>query len=127
MPELSEEDEARVPSRSGLGAWFSGRGPAVAMATWTPPAVGRRPRPAQIGLAHGTGPDALPRLEELGLGLPTGWLKRQDHARNGIVAELPDRVDEGLVIEWLVTAATVLRTVVEPGNDWLARVHQPID
>lgn len=124
-PVLTEDEEARVPMRSGLAAWFSGRGPAMAMGTWTPRAVGAKPRNAQIGLEHGTGPNALPRLSELGIGLPDGWVKRQDHAKHGVVAELPPGTDEEQVIEWLVTAATMLRTVVEPGNTWVAVVHSP--
>jgi len=124
-PILTEDEEARVPMRSGLAAWFSGRGPAMAMGTWTPRARGQKPRNAQIGLEHGTGPNALARLAELGIGLPAGWVKRQDHAKHGVVAELPADVDEGQVIEWLITAATMLRTVVEPGNQWIATVHRP--
>ena len=64
QPALSDEEYNRVPDRSGLGAWFSGRGPAVAMATWTPPTLEGRMRPAQIGLEHGTGPKALERLAD---------------------------------------------------------------
>ncbi len=124
-PMLTDEEQARVPERTTLGDFFSGRGPAVAMATWTPSAGGRKPRPAQIGLAHGTGPKALDRLDELGVGLPTGWVKRQDHAKHGIVAELPVGEDPGRVITWLIVAATVLRTVVEPGQEWAALVHEP--
>ena len=37
-PALTEEQEISVPVRSGLAAWFSGRGEPVAMATWTPAA-----------------------------------------------------------------------------------------
>jgi len=125
-PVLTEDEERRVPTRSGLGAWFSGRGPAMAMGTWTPRAMGPKPRNAQIGLAHGTGPNALSRLSELGIGLPSTWVKRQDHAKHGVVAELPDGVDEEQVIEWLITAATMLRTVVEPGNQWVAIIHRPV-
>ncbi len=124
-PVLDDDDEARLPVRSGLAAWFSGRGPAMAMGTWTPRSTGRRSHPAQIGLEHGTGPDSLLRLDDLGLGLPSGWVKRQDHAKHGIVAELPDGVDHAQVVEWLITAATTLRTVVEPGIQWTAMVHRP--
>lgn len=124
-PMLTDEERARVPERTTLGEWFSGRGPAVAMGTWTPPALGAKPRPAQIGLAHGTGPKALVRLGELGLGLPDGWVKRQDHAKHGIVAELPTGEDPARVVTWLIVAATVLRTVVEPGEQWAALVHEP--
>ena len=124
-PLLTDEEQARVPERTALGEWFSSRGPAIAMATWTPSARGRKPRPAQIGLAHGTGPKALDRLNELGVGLPAGWVKRQDHAKHGIVAELPAGEDPNRVITWLVVAATVLRTIVEPGHEWAALVHEP--
>lgn len=125
QPALSEDEYNRVPDRSGLGAWFSGRGPAVATATWTPPTTEGRAKAAQVGLEHGTGPDALARLDEVGVGLPTGWVKRQDHAKHGIVAELPADENPSVVITWLIVAATVLRTVVEPGEQWVALVHEP--
>jgi len=124
-PVLSDEEHARLPDRSGMAAWFSGRGPAVAMATWLPAAPGPRPRPAQIGLEHGTGPKALDRLAELGAPLPAGWTKRQDHAKHGVVAELPADIAPGAVLTWLIVAATLLRTMVEPGEEWLALVHEP--
>ena len=101
------------------------RGPAVSMGTWMPAARGRKPRPAQVGVEHGTGPKALDRLAEVGVELPQGWFKRQDHAKNGIVAELPDGVDLSTVVSWLVTVATELRTVVYPGDEWVAIVHEP--
>lgn len=124
QPVLSEDEYNRVPDRSGLGAWFSGRGPAVAMATWTPPTREDRVRPAQIGLEHGTGPKALERLAEIGVGLPERWFKRQDHAKHGIVAELPSDENPSVVIAWLIVAATILRTSVEPGEQWIALVHE---
>ena len=88
-------------------------------------AARRKPRPAQIGVEHGTGPKALDRLAEVGVKLPQGWVKRQDHAKHGIVAELPDGEDPSVVITWLIVASTLLRTVVEPGEDWIALVHEP--
>jgi len=124
-PLLDEDDLAHVPVRTTLGAWFSGRGPAIAMGTWMPPTTGSKAKPAQVGLAHGTGPNALARLDELGLGLPDGWVKRQDHAKHGVVAELPRDVDPAQVLTWLIVAATVLRTVIEPGTQWVAEVHLP--
>jgi len=82
-------------------------------------------RPAQIGLEHGTGPKALDRLAEIGVGLPERWVTRQDHAKHGIVAELPADEDPSVVLTWLIVAATVLRTVVGPGEHWIAVVHEP--
>lgn len=124
-PWLTDEEDARVPDRTNLGDFFSGRGPAVSMGTWMPATRGRKPRPAQVGVEHGTGPKALDRLAEVGVELPQGWFKRQDHAKHGIVAELPDGVDPSSVVAWLVTVATELRTVVYPGDEWVAIVHEP--
>lgn len=124
-PELTDEEFATLPDRTGMAAWFSGRGPAMAMATWMPAASGSRPRPAQIGLEHGTGPKALDRLAEMGAPLPDRWLKRQDHAKHGIVAELPSDADPAVVITWLIVAGTLLHTLVEPGESWIALVHEP--
>ena len=123
QPLLSDDQAGAVPEQTSIGAWFSGRGPAVANATWTPARQGRRFRPSQIGVAHGTGPHALDRLDEAGAGLPAGWFKRQDHAKHGIVAEVPDTEDLARVLDWVLTACQQLRTVVDPGEDWVAVVH----
>ncbi len=125
QPCLSADQFGRVPERSGLAGWFSGRGPALPLATWTPPTVGARPVPAQLGLAHGTGPNGLDRLETQGVTRPSGWVKRQDHAKHGIVMALPDNVDLLDVVGWMVAAVTGLCQVVEPGSLWQAMVHQP--
>ena len=114
-----------MPVRSGLAAWFSGRGPAIPLGTWTPAITSGRIRPVQVGLAHGTGPNGLRRLESDGTPLPSGWTKRQDHAKHGIVAELPEGVDHKQVIEWIVKAATELAVVVVAREHWAAVVHRP--
>ncbi len=123
-PSLDDQDAAQVPTRSGLAAWFSGRGPAIPMATWTPAVTRGRLRPAQIGLEHGTGPNALPRLRDAGISLPSGWTKRQDHAKHGVVVELPADVDHRAVVDWLVAAAVNLSPVVSVGSRWAAVVHR---
>lgn len=122
-PELPDEDHARVPERPGLAAWFSGRGPAVAMGTWIPASA--KGHPAQIGVEHGTGPKALHRLAERGLTVPPAWRKRQDHGKHGIVIDLPADADPGSVVHWLVVACTDLMSVVEAGDQWQAVVHAP--
>lgn len=124
-PALSAEEFAAVPHKSGLGKWFSGRGPAVPMATWTPPVVEGRVRPAQVGVQHGTGPNALDRLADVGLSLPGRWLKKQDHAKHGIVAELPDSVDAAAMVSWLIDAMRELSPLIPTGEEWLAEVHHP--
>jgi len=121
-PGLTPEQFAALPERSGLGKWFSGRGPAVPMATWTPsPMDGRSP--AQIGIAHGTGPDALKRLAEQAIELPPDWVKRQDHAKNGVVAELPTSAAHESVVEWMMVVMAALSPRVEVGQEWVAEVY----
>jgi hypothetical protein len=120
-PALSDEEYGSVPHRSGLGAWFSGRGPTVPMATWTPAQIGGN---AQVGVAHGSGPNALPRLEDRGLVLPSSWTKKQDHAKHGIVAEVPADVDYVTMIDWLIRAMSHLSAVVVTGDRWIAEVYE---
>ena len=124
-PVVSDEDQMRLPERSGLAGWFSARGPAVPVATWMPAVVEGRVRPAQIGLAHGTGPNALPRLADEGVSLPADWTKRQDHAKHGVVADLPAAVELDAVVAWLVAAAARLSPVDAVGGRWEAVVHRP--
>jgi len=90
------------------------------MTTWTPSA-GRVP--AQVGIAHGTGPNALDRLSDQGITLPDGWVKRQDHAKNGIVAELPGAATYESVVAWSMRAMAALSTRVEVGEEWIAEVY----
>jgi hypothetical protein len=92
------------------------------MATWTPASSKGRGRPANIGIAHGTGPNALDRLDDAGVSLPAEWQKRQDHAKNGIVAELPYTEDHFAVVDWVMRAMVVLSPRVAIGDDWIAEV-----
>lgn len=116
-PALTDEQAAQVPPKSGLAAWFSGRGPAVAMGTWMPGSVGSRPRAAQVGVEHGLGPNALKRLREAGLELPPGWRKRQDHAKHGVVIELVGDVDPSVTVDWIIEAVTILTPETILGSD----------
>lgn len=131
-PALTDEQAAQVPPNSGLAAWFSGRGPAVAMGTWMPPSVGSRSGAAQVGVEHGQGPNALKRLREAGLELPHGWQKRQDHAKHGVVIELGGDVELSAIVEWIVEAVTILtsETILRSGtaveDRFIAAVYRSI-
>lgn len=122
-PDLPEEAHALIPARTGLAAWFSGRGPAIAMGTWIP--ASPKGHPAQVGIEHGTGPKALVRLADVGVSLPAGWRKRQDHAKHGIVIDLPPGLDHDEIVGWMLEACAALMSIVESGDDWLAVVHAP--
>ena len=125
-PALTDEQAAQVPPRSGLAAWFSGRGPAVAMGTWMPASVGGRSRAAQIGVEHGQGPNALKRLREAGLELPRGWVKRQDHAKHGVVVEVGGDVDLSAAVDWIVGAVTILTSGVAVEDRFIAALYRPV-
>lgn len=123
-PALTEEQHDRLPTPSIIGSWFSSRGPIVPMATWTPPAAGSKPRPATVGIEHGAGPDALDKLREAGLSLPSGWRKLQDHAKRGIVLAVDPAVSPEEVVSWLVRACWSL-CAIEVDDHWSAEVNSP--
>jgi len=126
-PVLSVEQALQVPSRSGLAAWFSGRGPMVPMATWAPSGAGTRPRGSQVGVAHGTGPNGVDRLADRGVVPLEGWVTRQDHAKHGLVFDLPATYDVEEVVGWMIAAVSALCQVIESGSEWQAVVHETIE
>ncbi len=119
-PGLTEEQIAGLPRPSSLGQWFSGRGPAIPMGTWTP----SKKRPAMLGLEHGTGPKALDRLKGAGILLPAESRKVQDHAKTGIVLEVGDGVSSAELVTWVLTAGKAL-CPIEIDDHWVAQVHTP--
>jgi hypothetical protein len=120
VPEVEEGHEP--PHRNPVVAIFSARGDAVPLATWTSPAKpGGRPN---LGITHGSGPQALAKLARFGIGLEPGWLKVADHPRRGLVVACPREAAPDHTLWWLLTAAHVLSTVPLTGN-WLAQVYEP--
>jgi len=120
-PSIHVEDVGS--SGSGVFSLFSGRGPAVPLATWTPARAPRRGRadPAMVGLQHGVGAKVAGRLAELGHPVPAGWVVVQDYAKKGLVVALPPGTDAAQVVRWLLAAATALSTV--PLTGWRAAVY----
>jgi hypothetical protein len=121
-PAVEVDDVAAAGS--GTFALFSGRGPVVPLATWTPARVQRRGRrePAMIGLQHPAGLKAKPLLAELGHPVPDGWVVVQDHVRKGLVVSLPDGTDAEGALDWVIRAARLLSTVPLTGQ-WRAAVY----
>lgn len=121
-PAVEAEDIAATGS--GTFALFSGRGPVVPLATWTPAKTQRRGRrePAMIGLQHPAGSKAKPLLAELGHPVPDGWIVVQDHVRKGLVVTLPDGVPAADVLGWALRAGRLLSTVPLTGQ-WRAAVY----
>ena len=123
-PGLRDDQIDHLPTPTLLGRWFSGRGPAVPMATWTPPrgvAAGSVPT---IGVEHGAGPKALDRLRDVGAPLPPGWRKVQDHAKHGIVVHPAAAAAHDEVLRWLLSACWALCPIAIEDH-WLAEVHRP--
>jgi hypothetical protein len=118
------DDVGLAEGSFGMMRVLSSRGPRIPLGTFVPAGRGRRPSPASLGLEHPAGPRALERLTELGIHRPSGSVKRQDHAKRGIVVELPDDVDASTVVRFLVDAATALAGV-PVGEWWIATIHAP--
>jgi hypothetical protein len=108
--------------RNPVVAIFSAKGEAVPMATWSAPAnPGGR---ANLGIEHGSGPQALARLARFGVELEPGWLKIADHPRRGLVVACPREVEPDHALWWLLTATHVLSVVPLTGS-WLASIYTP--
>lgn len=122
-PGLRDDQIDRLPPQTLVGRWFSGRGPAVPMATWTPPRRDPAAGPV-VGIEHGAGPKALDRLRDAGAPLPAGWRKVQDHAKHGIVAHPRPEASHHEVLAWLLSACWAL-CAIDIEDHWLAEVHRP--
>ena len=123
-PGLRDDQIDRLPAPTVLGRWFSGRGPAVPMATWTPPRSVRTPTAPVVGIEHSAGPKALDKLREAGTPLPKGWRKVQDHAKHGIVVEYPAGTSHADVLRWMLAACWALCRI-DTDDHWIAEIHRP--
>jgi hypothetical protein len=121
LPEV--EPSAEVPPSGGLLSLFTARGPAVPLGTWSAGAEGKRgPGRPSIGVQHGSGPKAVARLADLGLALPPGGIKVQDHPRRGLVLTVPATSPHDEVLYWLLSAMHAL-SLAPLSGDWLAQVY----
>lgn len=121
-PAVAVEDVP--PEGSGAFSLFSGRGPVVPLATWTPGTTTRRGRtePAMLGLQHPAGSKAKPLLAGLGHAVPEGWMVMQDHVRKGMVVAVPAEICPRDALAWLLRAAGLLSTIPLTGG-WRAAVY----
>lgn len=96
-------DPELVPSRGGLAAAFSARGPIVPLATWVPGRAGKRGTdPSSLGVQHPLGTRAAPTLRELGISTPEGYRLVSDNPKRGLVLESdePGRLTD--VLDWMI-------------------------
>lgn len=122
-PWVDDDDELPTVA-AGLIAWLRARGPTVPEATFVPGEVRRRRTdPHSIGIQHPSGPKARQSLAGKGIEIPEGWRVRSDHPRRGLVVELPDDVDVGDVLAWLLRASNAL-SGTPLGDRWVAAVYR---
>jgi hypothetical protein len=120
-----EEGAVDVEQPTGLFAFFGNRQPPVTMATVMPARKDRRAvEGLSVGLMHPTGGKAVARLAEAGIGVPEGWVVRQDHVRRGLVLRTTPDADEAQVVEWCVRAGAALCRAEMTGH-WRAVVYLP--
>src|SRR5262245_57277081 len=117
-------EEQGPPETGGVLGVLSNRGPLIPLCTWTPPEVSRKGAvgPQTIGIQHALGAKARPRLTEVKLEVPAGWLVRGDHPKRGMVLELPADEAVATVLDWLLAAGEALVTVPVTGR-WTAVVY----
>lgn len=111
-----------LPDDPGPKFW-SARGPLIPLCTWTPPAQKGNAPPVLIGIQHGAGMKAAPRLEELGVPIPEKWRTRSDHVRRGIVIAVPPGEKDDKVLKWLLRAGGMLCDL--PYDTWTAELYAP--
>lgn len=121
-PEV-ERDVAEAVRPSVVTSLFRAAGPPIPSITVVAPGTGRRARAPQLGISHGVGTGVMRRLAAEGQTRPEGWQVVQDHARRGLVIDLPREVAPAALVEWALNAATLL-CPVETTGAWLAEVHR---
>jgi hypothetical protein len=116
-------DAEELPRRRGLDALLNAGLPLLAIGTWIPGAGNRRGRePDTVGIQHPTGRRVATRLVEAGLRPPEGWRGIQDHARRGLIVELPEGTDPARVLAWLLPVLVELGDGPDP-DTWRATIH----
>jgi hypothetical protein len=110
------------PQRSMLAGLFSGTGPPVPVCTWVAPESGQKPPHAELGILHQTGPKAVARLDDAGIGVPDRWVVLADHPRRGLVIAVNPQSGHDEVLDWLLRAGAALTRVPLTGT-WQAAVH----
>ncbi|HXQ44210.1 MAG TPA: hypothetical protein VN816_06200 [Acidimicrobiales bacterium] len=120
-PLVREEDEP--PPQMGLSTLFSGPAHDVPVCTWVPGKAGRKGiEPDSLGIQHNAGTKTVALLATLGVPVPPGWRREQDHPRRGLVLRVPAGVARSEQLSWLLDAATHLSRVPLTGR-WEARVR----
>lgn len=96
----------------------------IPVGTWIPGAPTRSGfEPTTIGLQHGMGQRLLLALREAGQGVPDGWKTLQDHARRGVVLQIPDDTDPAVVLDWIMRVSEIVLPT-DPTGRFVATIHR---
>ncbi len=102
-------DQGEIHTGSLFWRMFSSRGPVIPKLTWVPAHTVRgRRQHTQVGLSHATGANAIDRLGNAGVEIPSGWVTVQDHTRRGLLFALPDDQSPDVVVSLAVAAIRAL-------------------
>jgi hypothetical protein len=76
-----------------------------------------------VGVRHATGPKLVDRLAGYDHPVPEAWDVVDDSPKRGLVAHLPDPVDHGEVLAWLLRTGEAV-TAVPLTGEWRASEHR---
>lgn len=107
-PIVDDQDATRLAVRSGIMGWLSGRSSDLPFVTVVGATLGRRPTPGSLGIQHGAGPKASRILAAGGVPEPSGWRRRQDHSKRGLVYEQDGGSDVDVLWDFIVAATDCL-------------------
>ena len=116
--------EYEEPPPGALAKLFGTRGPMIPVGTWIPGAPTRNGfEPTTVGLQHGMGQRLLFALRDAGQGVPEGWKTLQDHARRGVVLQVPDDTDPAVVLDWIMRVSEIVLPS-DPTGRFRATLHR---
>lgn len=121
-PAVPPEDEPPPPT--GLGALFSTARYDVPICTWVAGKVGRNGvEPDSLGVQHAAGPEVFAHLATIGISVPAGWRRVQDHPRRGLVVRPVPGTAHAEELSWLLEVGAALSAIRLTGS-WVAEVHE---
>ena len=98
---VPDADDTEIHTGSIFWRMFSSRGPVIPQLTWVPAHPGKNGvEPAQVGLAHATGRQALDRLAGRGISVPSGFRPIQDHQKRGVIFVLDPNVPAPSIVQF---------------------------
>ncbi|HLX77732.1 MAG TPA: hypothetical protein VKR27_02520 [Acidimicrobiales bacterium] len=118
LPKLTEDDESTT---LGFFTLLGGGSTGVTMCTWIPD---RSQGIARVGITHNLGRRARAHLQSLAIPIPETWRIEQDHAKRGLVLQVPAVEPLDRVLSWAIRAVGGL-SPASYNTQWRAEVYLP--